>query len=157
VGILHDDTVTWRRGRDGWACVAPSGLDARLDVTGFDSPGGLLTLHHDRGFVNLVDHGGATRLSVRRGTSTRAVVGTAAGRYRVVKQLMRPIWDVTPEVAGDLIVQVLGIGPVLRLRPAAGAADLSDKELSDLHRGVIVGILCCRHELPGVDRAPAAA
>lgn len=105
----------------------------------------------------LVDQRGSTRLRVRRGTNNRAVVTTATGRYRVTKQLMRPIWDVTPEVAGEPIVQVLAIGPLLRIRPAADAADLSDRELADLHRGVVVAILSCRRELPSSSKQPAAA
>lgn len=157
MSILHETTVTWRRGRDGWSCVAPAGVTASLDAKGFDSPGGLLTLRDDRGFVMLEDETGATRIRVRRGTTTRAVVTTAVGRYRVAKQLMRPIWDVTPEVAGEAIIEVLAVGPLLRLRPAAGAADLSDKEIADLHRGVIVGILTCRNAVPGFEQAAAAA
>lgn len=105
----------------------------------------------------MVDRHGSTRLRVRRGTNTRAVITTSGGRYRVAKQLMRPIWDVTPEVAGQPIVQVLAVGPLLRIRPADGAAELSDRELADLHRGVIVAILSCRRGLPRSSMRPAAA
>lgn len=105
----------------------------------------------------MVDQQGSTRLRVRRGTTNRAVVTTSKGRYRVAKQLMRPIWDVTPEVAGEPIVQVLALGPLLRIRPADGASELADAELADLHRGVVVAILSCRRELPGSPTEAAAA
>lgn len=95
--------------------------------------GRLLRTQEQKDSHVLVDVGTGSRVaSIRAMTNTRAMISAGAGRYRVTKQGVLPFaLEVTEDLGGPQVLEILHLGPVLRVR-AGDAMDTAPGPEVDL-------------------------
>lgn len=119
---LTDRSLQWRavRGaRPGYDLLA--GDEALATITAGQVELGerrLLRTRPQKRSVALVDVATESRVaSIREMANTRAAINAGSGRYRMSKRSVLPLLlEVTADLGGPQIVQMLHVGPVFRVR-----------------------------------------
>ncbi len=123
--VLRDGGLVWKSGSDDeWELHGDDDVLARIsnDIVVLD--GRRCELRHGRGYTTLVDVGRGSRLASLR------ILGHGAGqvtlpsaRVRISKQGVGPFkWEVTDDLSGPRLVDILKIPGQLRLRAGDGLA-----------------------------------
>lgn len=123
---LGDGGLTWKAGSDDeWELHGDRDVLGRIRGEVVTLDGQRLELRHGRGYTTLVDAGLGSRLGSLR------IIGHGAGqvtlastRARITKRGVGPFrWEVTDDLSGPQLLDMLTIAGRLRIKPGAALAD----------------------------------
>lgn len=140
---LGSRTLRWRavRGaRPGWELTDGDRTLAVAQVGSVEVEDRLYRTEPQKGRTVLRDVGsGAIVASIRELSSGPATMNVGAGRYRLTRQGVIPgPWEVTEDLGGPQVLDILRLGPVLRIRAGKAIEDAAPAEVELL--AILVGM-----------------